>query len=426
MAGFDVGHATTWFNHRERIRHWISRLAFALFLCTPMVFGAYFYFDARWLLFCGLASLAGLLVSHGVLYSVTIVPMPLSKRPENATQTALKVEHESLTVAGRLYPRSALLQGWCIDKARCIVLRTSNAGDLVIEQLTPEHRAELLSCFGLGLTQRTLSLPIGSLATSSKWTGCMILLLVAQLLPFGLIFAGGAPAIVYEFVTGGEQGSDTSLLGRMIMLSVYLALTFCSWFALWKAIRFFQRRMVTVGTDGVRVAGLMGRRFYRFSATERIDEEGRVGKLVMRDGEEISLYGIDLGEGLLDRIYEGWRSYKGLEHAPPLPFALETLARDGLEPEAWKERLLTLTKANGGYRSASADVEQLAEIVENAFLEPEYRIGAALAAAAGGSELIIRRVLVAARATAEPNLRRGLENAARGRIDLRALRRPSH
>ena len=417
---YELESVKAWLDQRERLRYWACRAAMATFVLTPMIFGAYLHSRWRPLLYLALVGLAGLAAALFVLFSVTVTTGLRSRRmKKNSFKGRLVVEPDFLSIDGMKFARGKLEQGWSILRERLVVIRISGVGDLAISGLDTDHRASLLQALGLGPTQRTLSLPIDSVAASSRWTGCLILVFIAVLLPFGAVFGLTAPLVLIG-LSEIELGNVPNVNALLIFCAIFAVLCFLFWIAIWRTIRFLQRRIVTVGADGVTVEGHNKTRSYSYGKIVRV-KKVKGGILDLRDGTEISLPRVNGGAGLADRIYYAQAAYKDLSDAPPIPIALDQLSRSDLEPEAWKERLGQLSRGEAGYRSTSTPLDLLVEVAENPTHSPEHRVGAAHSLAAKPGAPQTHRHETAPSTTANPNLRRALQEATQGRVDLRAL-----
>ncbi|AGP35430.1 hypothetical protein SCE1572_13390 [Sorangium cellulosum So0157-2] len=91
--------------------------------------------------------------------------------------------------------------------------------------------------------------------------------------------------------------------------------------------------------------------------------------------------------------------------------------------DGWRSALVALTaKGAASYRKVAIDAETLAQVVEDAAAPAERRVAAAFAlASASGEEALLRRVRIAAEATASEPLRLALERAAEGELEQEAV-----
>ncbi|MBI5516222.1 MAG: hypothetical protein HY909_20725 [Deltaproteobacteria bacterium] len=169
---------------------------------------------------------------------------------------------------------------------------------------------------------------------------------------------------------------------------------------------------VTVGVDGVGVAGLFGRRFFPFTVLYAVS-------LGDRDRKELLLHVPDRivrvtfasfadASAACERVrgaLEAWR-----QATPP-----GLLGAWGSEPatvEQWRERF-TAALRQGGYRAAQVTVGDVEAVVTAAGATPEQRVGAALALRDAGAPPGGAGLRVAVEASADPVAERVLERALR-------------
>ncbi len=234
--------------------------------------------------------------------------------------------------------------------------------------------------------------PIGSIAGK----------LVTAVFAIALLLVVIATASIGEAILQGRF--DLSSLG-------YLA---GYWVALALSGLMLRRRTAVIGSDGVRIDGVWGRRFIPHADVARVSEEDGVVKLERHRGFDVSLPTLPNGGGLRRRIAMA-RALP--EVARDTVIALERGDKSAAE---WRDALHALGR-NRSYRSSALRVEDLDDIVRDPSAPPRQRIAAAVTLAAGGSHG--DRIRIAADACADPDLAAALEAAADGEIAERRLAR---
>ncbi len=174
---------------------------------------------------------------------------------------------------------------------------------------------------------------------------------------------------------------------------------------------------VAVGADGLLIRWLAYRRFIRFADVRDMHvverRNRRVARIVLRSGEALELLlttrqGAPRSAALVERIEEGLLAARASagEFLPYLP------ARADKPVRQWLEELRGFGMGMATHRTAAADPEALARVVESAAATPKDRAAAAVALAA--SDGGVPRLRVAAEAVAEPKLRVAIDAVAGG------------
>jgi hypothetical protein len=170
-----------------------------------------------------------------------------------------------------------------------------------------------------------------------------------------------------------------------------------------------------VGTDGVLVRWISGRRFIPYADIVSVAPHKKGAMLTLRSGEEylialaarkqVTLHEIKEQGALVQRIKDGLNAYGA--QAPLDVSAL--VGRGNRDVRSWLEALRGLAN-EPDYRANAVPEDQLWRVVESSTSEPTARVGAAmlLRSGAGAKE----RLRVAAEASASPKLRVALEAAA--------------
>jgi hypothetical protein len=418
---FGIRRVKVLFDRHEHWRRRFSRLAMATLIGTPWIFGAALAASSQAITYVGLAGLAILIFSAIGLSAVTIDGgLRTQNRPAPRRKSGdLKVDAEALRFGERSFPRASLVQGWSIAKDDAVVLRLEGGTDMVIQPLEAQEAESLLRSLGLGVGRRAVRFPVGGAEATSRFRLLVMIALVCFLMPngFGLGVGMGALAIVMS--SGGGDATPELMVVMAVTLVIYLGFQM----AIWQSIRFLRRQMVTVGTDGVAVEGFWRRKVYPYRDIDSVQTgQGRI-MLSVRDRPMVEMVSVRGTSGLLWRIRAELEAFRDRQEEPPPPFSLEQLERRDRSESEWIAALRKLTGSGQGYRSASADPDGLAGLVEDPTLSPEQRVGAALAASFCGDEGIIDRIMTSARTTADQDLRMTLEYAARGRLDRHALKR---
>jgi hypothetical protein len=170
-----------------------------------------------------------------------------------------------------------------------------------------------------------------------------------------------------------------------------------------------------VGTDGVLVRWLTGRRFLSFADITGVDAHPRGVVLALRSGEpyiiplaarkQVTLTEITEQGALVQRIKDGLAAYGA--QAPIDVTAL--VGRGTRDVKSWLDALRALAKETS-YRASAVPEDQLWRVVESSTSEPTARVGAAMLLRK--NEGAKERLRVAAEASASPRLRVALEAAA--------------
>jgi hypothetical protein len=279
-----------------------------------------------------------------------------------------------------------------------------------------EPSGEAAALVRIRLTSQAAQRPGGALGTVV--TAAVLILFLFWGMAFLLVPALAHPRRPFEWF---------SLLWATTMLMSCGAV-------LQQTLRALERPLVEIGSDGVllRKAGRAVFVAYRDIDDVVFDERGV--RLKKRDQTSYALCTCvhveseeseaterqrELYRAIWTRIASGRRS-DGLSAAK-----LELLDRQGRSVASWREHLSTLTRGAAGYRDVSFGFEELLTVVEDGSLEPERRVGAALALATQRERekgcSVEERVRVVAGASANPGLRVAITKASRGELDEAAL-----
>jgi hypothetical protein len=284
-----------------------------------------------------------------------------------------------------------------------LVIRLRGGRELSLGAPTAVRRA-ILAALGPDPACHAAVVPIGSLAASfasgeKLATGGFVLGLLAAVGLFGSIgekLLGAAPIPTSLWVTFA--------VGVVSTLGLGLAL---------------RRRQVVVGSDGVRVDGLVRRRFIPHAEVQVVHTTARGTVELERKGRlDVSLPTVPPGAGLEQRIEAARAIPPGTGDAR----VGEALDRGERTQAEWREALGRLLDG-GTYRDGAIRTEELEAVVDDPHAAPEQRVAAAVALAADEGRR--GRVRIAAEACADRDLAAALEAGAEGEIAERRLARAS-
>jgi hypothetical protein len=187
------------------------------------------------------------------------------------------------------------------------------------------------------------------------------------------------------------------------------------------------RGRVVIGADGLTIRWLWRERFVPFSDVRDIQmgismlRHGLDTKATLRSGKKLRLTATETpntkaerdaeGRAMLARIREAfaaWRPSGALVD-------VGALAQNARSPHDWRVGIDAVL--SGGYRVAAISVEALAQVVADATVARDARVGAAAALVRIGSDESRSRVRVAAEACAESDLRGVLKGIAEAEDD---------
>jgi hypothetical protein len=178
-----------------------------------------------------------------------------------------------------------------------------------------------------------------------------------------------------------------------------------------------RRRELVVGIDGLRLDGLLRKRFIPFHEVERVRDEGDETLIDRKKGWDLRLVKEPDGGGLTEVLS---RTIEARDEALSRPAELlEDLRRGERSAKAWGESIAKLTR--GSYRDKRLRVADLEAVVDNPTADPEQRVAAAVALSPDDEARA--RIRVAADGLADIDMRAALEAAAEGEIALRRLER---
>ena len=180
---------------------------------------------------------------------------------------------------------------------------------------------------------------------------------------------------------------------------------------------------ISVGSDGVLVAGLVRRSFYPFAKIVGVKTSNWGVVLERENGRTIEIRteaNANRGRSSKRDTLLGCiqRRVADLAASPTDEATSVLLARGGRSVEEWARDLRALAVGQaGGYRAASIPTEELWRILEDPKSDPTARAGAAVALRSSLNEEGRARIRVVAEQCASPKIRVALEAAAGGTSD---------
>lgn len=223
-----------------------------------------------------------------------------------------------------------------------------------------------------------------------------------------LLFTFAACSIAGLGIYDRRPDEAEALVAAFVMLSVAGVATLA-----------FRGTEIRVGADGVSYRVLVRRRFLAHARIERLKQGDRGVLLTLVDGREVLLPTTGIATArLLEHIDEGRAATQRATGVGSLGALLD---RGSRPLDEWKRTVAALAVNTGGYRATLFTAGQLRRVVEDGGAPPERRVAAAIALRNATGKT--RRILIAARASADDALRAALEAAAEGEIEEEALSR---
>ncbi len=302
-----------------------------------------------------------------------------------------------------VFPLSMIESGYAAPNERKVVLETRSGLEVHIA-LTKDDPARLLEHAGVGLAQRSLSLPLrGELGAFT----------IGFIAFWPLLFLG-------TFAVAGVLHDPLAILVGLVLAIVGTERV---------VVRLGFPRVV-VGTDGIRILALR-RRFVpyeRIAGVELVTATYVHGapsiRVVLHDGSALALPTIaaprERVEGLAQRIRDAAQA-----HARGSAQKLDSLGRAGRTVTAWRTDIERLALAPPGFRDHALGVDDFDRVLGDAAAPPDQRIGAALALRAIDPAAAAPRIRIAADTSADDALREALASAAEGDIDESLVDRAS-
>jgi hypothetical protein len=269
-----------------------------------------------------------------------------------------------------------------------------------------EAGERLLRALGQDARQRVLEVPLATIAsrvptaTSIAW-----FVLVCQspgllTTPFALFFSLREPTII-----------PFALVYVACQLALFLGLA-----------HVVRRRRVAIGMDGIVFRRFLRRRFYPYRTITSVTRGQGGVTLALASGRVVRLrtspwwQRADLDDParvLVERI-ESARADASSSH--DVRAKLPLLERRGRAADEWRAHLASLV-GSAGYRTGAVTARDLAAVIDDAGLDAEHRIAAAVALSASEPQEARTRARIAAAACADDDLRAALDHAAEGELD---------
>jgi hypothetical protein len=290
-----------------------------------------------------------------------------------------------------------------IAHGRRATLKLHGGGALHVEDVGEADAEALFDAVAAGAAERALDLDLQRRAGARR-TAYAVLLLPILL---------GGVAMAAAFAS----------LEAVIGTSVGTAL---AWWLLQR--RLHRPDRLVVGHDGVAITDETGTRFVPYAGLHQVGAAGDAVELDLADGTSVLARLLTPGRGparemaerrrdhLVERIRAQLAAYRagGDEN----PQGADRLERGGRTLAAWRLALRDLvTRPRGSYREAPVDPEQLARVLWARDVDPERRLGAALALAESGDAANLRRVRVFIDTCARDQLRDTVEQTVAGELD---------
>jgi hypothetical protein len=303
--------------------------------------------------------------------------------------------------------------------------RTRDRWVLAISTHDMASAEALLSAAGTSPSQRTLSVPLASVASQSAG-GVPAAVIGISLLSPVLLFMAAVLSVGLADVAKGLSTVNT------IGMSMLTAITLLIGLAIALITSSLRRREAVVGSDGVTLR--QGRRatFVPYARMAGVEAYARGVRLRRTDGSLVLLAtcrhtdpplegalspsvaateGARCQQVLLDRIARAARVSRRASAD------LQTLDRRGRSLAAWRDEVQAMARVKTDYRSTGLSSADLADVVEDVVVSPERRLGAALALAGTDDPTARRRVRVAIDTCADDALRAALEQAAEAELE---------
>ncbi len=214
-----------------------------------------------------------------------------------------------------------------------------------------------------------------------------------------------------------------------VVVVVLLALVFgVVWF--YFLSRAGMPRLLVVGHDGIALEGGKQTLYFPYAEIERVEPSLDGIELTLDDDTTIPIalfpseidWVRDLARRRRDLLLQKIRAALELSRqVAEDPLGSAQLERAGRSVQAWRAALRELMRKPLGYRAAAIDPDHLTHVLWTPKLEPERRLGAALALLESEDPTLRRRVRVFIDTSAGDALREALEKAAEDELDDESL-----
>ena len=328
----------------------------------------------------------------------------------------LEIDGDEVRYGGEiLATRKELADGVLVPgegKLRVRLRKKTGGSDLLFEVKDRAQGQELLRALGFDAAHSVAE--VRGASDALRWSLPKILAYI--LLPIFFLFT---PLVLAGGFALGPTGMPFFAIFMVLALLTYI-------FGL-----IFSPTKVRIGVDGVLAKWVNTERFIPFSRvtdvhkyTHRSGGKDYVGvELTLDDGKTERIvcgqaeWTKTEQEEMLERIREAYELHKSSRgDLPP-----EVLVRGNRNAREWVDALRAIgTGASADLRTAPVHQDALIKVVEDARAPAELRVGAAVAAIAGGADAR-DRVRIAAETTASDKLRIALETVARPDRDEEAI-----
>lgn len=325
-------------------------------------------------------------------------------------------------IAAQTIPMSEVDTGWTTKHPKGDVDRvgiTLRSGETLVADVPAGEGQAKLAELGLDASKRRLQLSLWSTVES-------VLMGVA----------GGVLGMLAWLPLGGITADVLKRMGATDLDGPLVLATLLPMILLGALVMRRAKPVVTVGSDGVIVAGgsiRAKKRFYPLDRVASVDlTRGANARKVpetivwlrMKDGSDAEIARFlsnarteELAETIAGRVREAMAARDAL----PAAEASSLLDGIGDGVGAWLGSLKKLAAKGDGYRAAALTRDRLVGLVDDARAAVRTRIGAAVMLAEQGDTEGLARVRIAADACASPRVRVALEKVADRAIDEAAI-----
>jgi hypothetical protein len=302
-----------------------------------------------------------------------------------------------------------------VDEGGLIGLRFHDGGQLLVGGVEQPSAQRLRRCLGATSRQRTMRLPLAGAALRSPWVafGSVFVLMLGWLFASVGIALSCKLAWVMAFGTG--EASNLPLLALVVPLTVTAAATL----VVRKLLPSLRPRRIIVGSDALIIGEGPKKRTVSVGSIERIDDDPEAVRIHHHGGGSELLPKGAGGEALGACLREALAARSRKD--PPKDLAL--LDRDDRGLEDWKHELERISGTEGGYRRSGLRPGELLAAARDAANSPQRRVAAAYSLATIGSDQVDKQLRIAAHACADEHLRRALEGAIDGSLEVDAIDR---
>jgi len=188
---------------------------------------------------------------------------------------------------------------------------------------------------------------------------------------------------------------------------------------------------MAIGADGIDVHGALPNRFVRYEEIDAVSSATKAVRITLTDGESIELQpqlmvmpNMAAAERAAAKMIAGQIQLNLDQHreaAGAMAQRMHEFERRGRQVEDWLDGVSRLAQSSVGYRSGFLDVEHLERVVTDPNESPDRRIGASVALARIEDPGSVDRARIAVGRIAQAPLRRAIERALEGELELEAI-----